>query len=82
MVILLIRFDRADFILQDALIYDTALNKSLLSKVLAKKTKYMFILQEKKQFRHFSTMVLPKINVGGGELICTSCRMKSALSHE
>jgi hypothetical protein len=65
MVILLIRFDRADFILQDAVIYDTALNKSLLSKVLAKEIKYMFILQEKKQFRHFSTMVLPKIKVGG-----------------
>jgi hypothetical protein len=65
MVILLIRFDRADFILQDAVIYDTALNKSLLSKVLAKEIKYMFILQEKKQFRHFPTMVLPKINVGG-----------------
>ncbi len=59
------QLDRAEFVLQDALIYDTVVNKSCLSKVSAKRTKYTGCPKSPDHLRNLniSTISLNFINI-------------------
>lgn len=66
----------------DALIYDSVVSKSLLSKGLAKETKYMFSFEENKRlYRDIFRQLFSLKSKMGEKLISASCRRNFALSN-